>query len=165
MAAEKSGKKKQKQLSPRQLKLIKERAKGKSYAQAAIAAGYPAKNARQSGYQAMQQIRGRVPDLMDKHGLTEDTLIDKYLRPLLEAEETKFFNEGKKRINVAALGIRLGALRELFLLHGSYAPRDPKEAAQFGVKVVVMDLPRPPRLPINVTPTTGRPPADGNGRD
>ena len=164
MAAEKSGKKRNK-ATPRQMKLIEERAKGKSYSEAAIAAGYSEKNARQSGYQAMQQLRGRVPDLLDRHGLSEEVLIDKYLRPLLEAEETKFFNEGKKRINVAALGIRLGALRELFLLHGSYAPRDPKEAAQFGVKVVVMDLPRPPRLPINVTPTTGRPPADSNGRD
>jgi hypothetical protein len=118
--------------------------------------------------QAMQQIRGRVPDLMDKHGLTEDTLIDKYLRPLLEAERTVFFQKDgkvKQKVQVEALEIRLSALRECFLLHGSYAPCDPMEAAQFGVKVVVMDMPRPPRLPINVTPTTGKPPADSNGRD
>jgi hypothetical protein len=70
------------------MKFIKERTQGKSFSEAAIAAGYSEKNARQSGYQAMQQLRGRVPDLMDKHGLSEDTLIDKYLRPLLEAEET-----------------------------------------------------------------------------
>jgi hypothetical protein len=31
----------------------------KTYVQAAIAAGYPEKNARQSGFQAMQQIRAR----------------------------------------------------------------------------------------------------------
>jgi len=30
-----------------------------------------------------------------------------------------------------------------FLLHGSYAPRDPKEAAQYGVRVIRVDIPRP----------------------
>ena len=167
MAPKKSVKKRNK-ATPRQMKLIEERAKGKSYSEAAIAAGYSEKNARQSGYQAMQQLRGRVPDLLDRHGLSEEVLIDKYLRPLLKAERTVFFQKDgkvKQKVQVEALEIRLSALRECFLLHGSYAPRDPKEAAQFGVKVVVMDMPRPPRLPINVTPTTGKPPADSNGRD
>ena len=36
--------------TPRQMKLIEERAKGKSYSEVAIAAGYSEKNARQSGY-------------------------------------------------------------------------------------------------------------------
>jgi hypothetical protein len=152
MASNKLGRRKRKELSPRQMKLIKARAEGKTYAQAAIAAGYPEKNARQSGFQAMKQIRGRVQDLMDKHGLSEDTLIDKYLRPLLDAEETVFFQKDGKvrqRVNVAALGIRLSSLRTAFELHGSYAPRDPKEAAQFGVKVIVVDIPRPPKHPQN----------------
>jgi len=75
-------------------------------------------------------------------------LIENYLKPLLEAEETVFFQKDGKvgqRVNVAALGIRHSALRTAFELHGSYAPRDPKEAAQFGVKVIVLDMPRPPR--------------------
>jgi hypothetical protein len=99
------------------MKLIKARAEGKTYAQAAVAAGYPQKNARQSGFQAMEQIRGRIPDLMDKYGLSEDTLIDKYLRPLLDAKETVFFQKDGKvrqRVNVAALGIRLSSLRTTF---------------------------------------------------
>ena len=37
-------------------------------------------------------------------------------------------------MNVEALGIRHAALRTTFELHGSYAPRDPKEAAQYGVR-------------------------------
>ena len=92
MAPKKSGKKRNK-ATPRQMKLIEERAKGKSYSEAAIAAGYSEKNARQSGYQAMQQLRGRVPDLLDRHGLSEEVLIDKYLRPLLTAKETIFFQK------------------------------------------------------------------------
>jgi hypothetical protein len=81
-----------------------------------------------------------------KLGLTDHLLIEKYLVPLLDAEETKFSNEGKKRINVPALGIRHTALDTAFKLRGSYAPRDPAEAAQFGIKVVVVDIPRPPKM-------------------
>src|SRR4249920_1010006 len=73
MAPKKSGKKRKK-ATPRQMKLIEERAKGKSYSEAAIAVGYSEKNARQSGYQALQQLRGRVPDLLDRHGLSEDVV-------------------------------------------------------------------------------------------
>ena len=146
MAPKKSGKKRKK-ATPRQMKLIEERAKSKSYSDAAIAVGYSEKNARQSGYQAMQQLRGRVPDLLDRHGLSEEVLIDKYLRPLLTAKETIFFQKDgkvKQRVNVAALGIRHSALRTAIELHGSYAPRDPKEAAQYGVRVIRVDIPRPP---------------------
>jgi hypothetical protein len=171
MASKTSSRRKRKELSPPQMKLIKARAEGKTYAQAAIAAGYPEKNARQSGFQAIQHIRGRFPDLLDKHGLSEETLIDKYLRPLLNAKETVFFQKDGKvrqRVNVAALGIRLSSLRPAFELHGSYAPRDPKEAEQFGIKVVVVDIPRPPKHhpAIDVQPSgNGKPPTDNNGHD
>jgi len=145
MAPKKSGKKRNK-ATPRQMKLIEARAKGKSYSEAAIAAGYSEKNARQSGYQAIQQLRGRVPDLLDGHGLSEEVLIDKYLRPLLTAEETIFFQKGgkvKQRVNASALGIRHFSLRTAFELHGSYTLCDPKEAAQYGVKIIRVDIPHP----------------------
>ena len=74
----------------RQQKVVKELAKGKTLTQAAEEAGYSGKNAAQSGYQALAQLRGRVPDLLERHGLGEEVLIQKYLLPLLEAEETKF---------------------------------------------------------------------------
>ena len=46
-------------------------------------------------------------------------------------------------MNVAALGIRQSSLRTALELHRSYAPRDPKEAAQYGVKIIRVDIPRP----------------------
>ncbi len=170
----------------RQQKFVTELAKGNTLAQAARNAGYSAKNANQSGYQALAQLRGRVPELLERHGLGEEVLIDKYLRPLLDAEETKFFNGGKKRINVAALGIRHAALRTAFELHGSYAPRDPKEAAQYGVEIIRVDIPRPineynqfidtiPESALSrhgltygtkpAVPGSGKPPTDKNGHD
>jgi hypothetical protein len=123
MASNKLGRRKRKELSPRQMKLIKARAEGKTYAQAAIEAGYSPKHAAQNGYQALSQIRGRVQDLLDRNGLDENTAIEKYLKPLLEARETVFFQKNGKVTatrKVEALAIRLTALKELFLLHGSY---------------------------------------------
>ena len=152
------------------MKLIKARAEGKTYKQAAIEAGYSPKHAAQNGYQALSQIRGRVQDLLVRNGLDENTAIEKYLKPLLEARETVFFQKNGKVTatrKVEALAIRLNALKELFLLHGSYAPRDPKKEEQFGIKVVVIDVPRPPKLPvIDVQPSgNDQPPADTNGYD
>jgi len=165
MAAEKSGLKK---LTPRQHAFVKNLARGASQKDAFIAAGYKAKHPDQGAHQALKQIQGKVPQIMDQMGLTDHLLIEKYLVPLLDAEETKFFNEGKRRINVAALGIRHTALDTAFKLRGSYAPRDPKEAEQFGVKVIVMDMPRPPKHhpAIDVQPSgNGKPPTDNNGHD
>jgi len=103
--------------------------------------------------------------------LDENTAIEKYLKPLLEAYETVFFQRNGKVTatrKVEALAIRLNALKELFLLHGSYAPRDPKEAAQFGIKVVVVDIPRPPKHhpAIDVHASgNGKPPGENNEDD
>jgi hypothetical protein len=69
---------------------VKAYAKGQTLGDAAIEAGYSAKNPHQSGYQALKQIKGRVPELMDELGLTDRALIRKYLVPLLKAKETKF---------------------------------------------------------------------------
>jgi hypothetical protein len=169
----------------RQQKFVKALAEGKTLTQAAKEANYSSKNPGQSGYEALAQLRGRVPELLERHGLGEEVLIEKYLKPLLEAQETKFFPAGIKMgekkvyyVNVESLGIRHASLRTAFELHGSYAPRDPKEAAQFGVKIIRVDIPRPTNefnqfidvipesalsrhgvKPVNGTPTNGKPPA------
>ncbi len=173
MAAEKSGKKhlgkNGQDWTERQKALIKNIPTSKTHSEAAVKAGYPVKNARQSAYQALQQMRGRVPDLMDQLGLSEEHLIDKHLRRHLNAKRILFFQKDgkvKSQRTVEALEIQSKAIDMGFLLHGSYAPRDPKEAAQFGVKVIVVDIPGPAREMINVTPKpNGTPPADNNGHD
>ncbi len=174
MAEEKSGKKhfgkNRQDWTERQKALIKNIPTSKTHAEAAVKAGYTLKNARQSAYQALQQMRGRIPDLMDQLGLTEEHLIDKHLRRHLNAKRTVFFlKDGKVKDSrkTEALEIQSKALDMAFRLHGSYALRDPKEAEQFGVKVIVVDVPRPKREAINVMPvkSNGTPPADNNGHD
>ena len=62
------------------------------------------------------QLRGRVPDLLDRHGLSEEVLIDKYLRPLLTAKETIFFQKDHFRF------LSVGGLR--FCGTEGFAPLD-----------------------------------------
>jgi hypothetical protein len=173
----------------RQKKLVENIPTSKSHAEAAKKAGYPAKNAAQSAYQALRQMRGRVPDLMDELGISERELIDKHLRRQLNAKKTIFAQkdgEFTDKRTVDALETQIRALDLAFLLHGSYAPRDPKEAAQFGVKIIIDDLGGPPgefdhfvdvipesalsrHRPINgakpAVPENGKPRSDNNGDD
>jgi hypothetical protein len=74
----------------------------------------------------MQQLHGRVPELLDRHGLSEEILIDKYLRPLLEAEETIFFQKDgkvKQLMNVAAPSIHGTPRYELLSSYMDLMPR------------------------------------------
>jgi len=161
----------------RQKKLLQELPTSKTITEAAIKAGYGPKNAGQLGSQALQRMRGRVPDLMDRVGLSEEFLIEKHLKPLLSATETKFVREEERvrvgrKIEVRSVvnkyvladnAAQLNALDKAFLLHGSYAPRDPKEAAQFGVQVIVNDMPRPHRPTVDVAAYLASQ-QSGNGR-
>ncbi len=127
-------------LTPLQLALVKNLVKGMSLSDAAIAAGYSENNARQSGYQALTAIREKAPQILDKHGLSEDALIDKYLRPALDAQETefaKFQGQITDSRDVVAWGPRLQALDMAFNLHGSYAAKDASNSAPSTQIVVV----------------------------
>jgi hypothetical protein len=168
MAAKKSGRRKRNYTTARQQALVENIPTSKTLAEAAIKAGYPAKNARQSAFQALQGIRGRVPDLMDQLGLSEQVLIDKHLRRHLNAKRTHYFQKDgrvKDSRKTDALEIQSKALDMAFQLHGSYAPREPKEAEQYGIKVVVIDIPRPPRMIDVETGGNGKPPTDNNGQE
>jgi hypothetical protein len=111
--------------------------------------------------------------------LTEEICIEKYLKPALEATET-IYVQSKGKITdereVIAWGPRLAALKEAFRLHGSYAPHDPKDAAPYGVKVIIADIPGPPgefnmfkgTLPPGTKvhgPNGNKPPKENNGHD
>jgi phage terminase small subunit len=75
----------------RQAALLKNLMKGMSLTNAARKAGYSQKRPGQSGYQALNQMAQSTPEVMERQGLTNEALIEKYLRPALEAQETKFF--------------------------------------------------------------------------
>jgi phage terminase small subunit len=116
MAAEKSSKKK---LTPRQGAFIQNLAKGASQSKAAKDAGYSTRNLRQSAHQTLKQVQGKMPEIMDQLGFTDQSLIDNYLRPALEAEETRYVSVETKRVKVPNWGTRMSALDAAFKLKGS----------------------------------------------
>ena len=105
-----------------------------------------------------------MPELMDDAGLTERVLIEKYLVPLLSAKNIKHFQHKGKvtdKRTVPDHATRLRALETAFELRGSYSSAPQEDPAQTGVKVIVVDIPRPIRglvVPDVLAPVQG--PAD-----
>jgi hypothetical protein len=65
----------------RWLKALQARAEGKTYKQSGIEAGYPPKNAAQCAFQAINGLRGRVSEVLNNAGLSEQIGIEKHLKP------------------------------------------------------------------------------------
>jgi len=133
--------KKTKRLTHRERLLFKNLTKGMTITDAALASGYSKKWPNESGRQAIERIRVAAPELLAKHGLDDDSLIREYLKPLLSAEETKFFqHEGRvtDQRNVAALGIRHSALDTTLKIRGLYV--QPSEQASISLRDVTFNV-------------------------
>jgi hypothetical protein len=139
---------KQKRLTHKEQAFVRNLVNGKSLTESALAAGYSDKYPGQSGWQALKNIQLKVPEFLDQYGLTDEALIEKHLKPLLNATETKFFQH-KGRVTdsrrVPANAIRLGALDMTFRLKGSYAKPEEGTAERRTVQVLVVDVDRPPK--------------------
>src|ERR1700730_1765756 len=84
--------KKKEKLTLKQSRLVQELPTSNSVAEAGERAGYAC---RQSAHEAFKSISERAPEVLERIGLTLEYVLDKCLRPLLEAKETKFFaNQG-----------------------------------------------------------------------
>jgi len=170
-----------------QTRLLEELPTSKTVAEAATKAGYSTKNPNQTGYQALKALRGRVPEILDRLGLDEESVIHNHLLPKLTAKQVHYFQRDGEVTEIRLsenLDIQMQAIHRIFQLHGSYTPKDPKEAAQYGVKIIKVDIPRPADTfnqfvdvipetalschgvkPTNAPPANGKPPGDRNGHD
>ena len=142
---------KKKKPTPRQRKLLAVLAAGADRQTAAQIAGYACNTplaASQSVYQALKHISSTFPDLMEKHGLTDDVLIATYLKPLLKASRTKHFAHNGKVKSMRKYkdnDTRLAALDMAFKLKGSFAPVKTENESR-SVSVIVVDVPRPKKV-------------------
>lgn len=139
--------------TPRQSKFVEAFLKTRNKTRAALLAGYSPKNAAQAGYAVAEKLKEKAPEVFARMGLTLESVIQKRLVPLMEAQEVKFSqHEGEFTdfVEVDALPIQLGATRMFFELANAFPPRDPALAAQIGVEVIVNDMPRPHRPTVNV---------------
>ena len=137
---------KQRALTQKQRALVRNLIEGKNLTQSALAAGYSGKCPGQAGWQALESIRLKLPELLDQHGLTDQALIEKHLKRLLRANETRLFQHKGKITDsrrVPANAIRLKALDMAFRLRGSYAKRAEDTPEKRTVQVLVVDVPRP----------------------
>jgi hypothetical protein len=118
---EKSKGKRNAKLTIKQSRLLQALPTSKTFAEAGEKAGFAC---RQSAHQAFKDITEKTPEVLERLGLTSEYVIDKCLRPLLTATETKFFqNQGvvMQREEVEALDIRLRAIDVWAKLAGAYS--------------------------------------------
>jgi hypothetical protein len=109
-------------LTPKQKKLVEALPTSDSVAQAGKRAGY---SDRKAAHRALKNVSERAPEVLERLGLTVEHVVDKCLRPLMEAKETKFFaNQGVvlDSREVEALDIRLRAVDLWARLMGAYTP-------------------------------------------
>ena len=139
-------------VNAKRAKFIDSLSKGSTVSDASNIAGYSPKNPRQSGYQVLEGIRKTMPEALEAAGLTDTAIIDKYLRPLLNANETKYFAHLGKVVSQRTLKnwtARTNGLDILLRIKGAYvkppdAPLPPPQTA-IGVRVVLVNMPRPKR--------------------
>lgn len=137
-----SGTTEMKKLTPQQRALVRHLLAGNNITEAARLAGYADNGyVGQIGSQALENIKTKMPEIMDAKGLTDDSLVENYLKPALEAKETEFAKfEGQitDSRDVVAWGPRLTALDMAFNLRGSYAARKKELTGEDGGPIKVI---------------------------
>lgn len=110
-------------LTAKEKKLIKALPQVDSVAEAGRAAGY---SDRKAAHRALANVQEKMPNLMNRLGLTDEYLVDQCLRPGLQAMKTEFFADKgivMETRDVISWGDRRGFLDMAFKVKGSY-PRN-----------------------------------------
>jgi hypothetical protein len=157
-----------KQTSLTVVKLISGILAGKTKKQAALDAGLSRKNpkyASQAAHLALSRAIERTPDLMDKNGLTTDSLIENELIPLLHATQIKVFQHHgkvKSAVEVADNVTRKDALDMAFRLHGACdsQSRRAETEREMGMETNKQVKNGSPLSPILVSKTRSGPPPE-----
>jgi hypothetical protein len=129
---------KPKRLSPKQKKLVKALGSASSVAEAGRIAGY---SDRSAAHKALATIELKMPELMDREGLTDEVLVNNYLRPGLESTKREYFANGGVVLETREepdWATRRGFLDMAFKIKGKY------------LKVAEVDEKEPHGLYINL---------------
>lgn len=139
----------------RMAKIISEH-KAKTVTEAAVLAGYSPKNAGQSGYQALEAIKARTPEVMAECGLNLKSVIQNHLIPQLHATETKIIAHEGAITDYVILEdntTRRYSTRTALELLGAFPTEQEKQQGSLGVEIIVVDIPRPDRSGVGVKVT------------
>jgi hypothetical protein len=78
-------------LTARELRFLKAFVKSGNQRLSALSAGYSPANPDQSANRVMKQLRRKAPELLERIGLHQETVLSKTLVPGLKAKKTEFF--------------------------------------------------------------------------
>ena len=144
-------------LTSKQKKLVEALPVTSSIAEAGTVAGY---SDRTAASRALKSISERAPEVLERLGLTIEHVVDKCLRPLLEAKETKFFASNGIVLDtkeVEALDIRIRAIEVWARLMGAYTAQKVQLSGDLSLDLnhvsddeldqTIADLARPPQPP------------------
>ena len=112
-------KKGRRELTLKQARLVKELPTAASVSEAGRKAGY---SDAPTAHRALATIREKMPDVLDRHGLTADYAAQKCLK-LMDAKETRFFAKDgivMETREVEALDIQLRALDAWAKMYGAF---------------------------------------------
>jgi hypothetical protein len=141
-------------LTRREQKLVEHVKSGKSLTAAAPLAGYSDKNPGQSGFQAMENIKKKAPDLFADLGLDDKTFIEKHIIPALNATQTKVaLHEGKFKYSKTLVdwGTR-ARTNELVADMKGLRQKERENTALPGVRVVIINAANRPPAPASIPP-------------
>jgi hypothetical protein len=137
------GMRRKEQLTIKQKKLVEALAVAKNQTEAGRMAGYATKQATSN---ALNRIRVNAPEVLEQLGFSLEVVIDKYLRPGLEAMETKFFAHQGEIVstrNVINWNARHRYLDTYFTITGAYQhaadSNDPRDAPAFTLNLALID--------------------------
>ena len=142
--------KKRKLPNARQQALVKNLAKGMNQTDAYREAGYDAKHAPQAAHLTVNRIAKTWPEMLEKVVGTPESVIAKYILPLMNANETKTALDqktGQFRYSkpMKAWGPRYNGLDIYCRIAGAYQREQEATPLSLGVKVIIVDAPRPAR--------------------
>jgi hypothetical protein len=142
-------------LTGRQSKFMEAWCKGVSLTRAAIEAGYSNKNPSQSGYQIVKRLQKKSPEVVAKLGISLEGLIEKHLKPKLDAKDVILAQHEGEFTDIAFVDnhmVQLAAFDRFVALMGAMPTKDEQLQQQQGVKTVVIDIPAPDFSMVNQAP-------------
>jgi hypothetical protein len=137
---------KRKTLSPKQRNLVKALGTAASVAEAGRIAGY---SDRTAAHRALTAIELKMPELMDREGLTDEVLVNNYLRPGLAATKREHFANGGVVLETREepdWATRRGFLDMAFKVKGKYLKLTEADEEQPDGIFINMALFQEPRL-------------------
>jgi hypothetical protein len=142
-----------KRLTRRERTLFAGVASGLTITEAAVRAGYTTKCPAQAGSQALKNIAAKLPDLFERHGLSDDDFVEKHLLPTMNATEVRvLLHRGKIRYSkpLIAWGPRVQMISLIVKMKGTVKEEQENSAPSFKV-VVINAAHRPERPAVSIT--------------